>query len=72
MERTYKKIELVGISSKSYEDAISNAIAKASKTLHGLAWFEVLEQHGRLADGKVVEYQAVIKAAFKLDETKAC
>ncbi|TAN64135.1 dodecin domain-containing protein [bacterium] len=72
MERTYKKIELVGISSKSYEDAISNAIAKASKTLHGLAWFEVLEQHGRIADGKVVEYQAVIKAAFKLDETKAC
>lgn len=71
MDRTYKKIELVGISSKSYEEAISNAVAKASKSLHGLSWFEVVEQHGRIAEGKVVEYQAVIKVAFKLDETKA-
>lgn len=68
MERTYKKIELVGVSSKSYEDAICNAIAKASKTLHGLAWFEVTEQHGRVAEGKVAEYQVVLKVAFKLDE----
>ncbi len=71
MERTYKKIELVGVSSKSYEEAISNAVAKAAQSLHGLAWFEVAEQHGRIADGKVAEYQAVIKVAFKLDEPKA-
>ncbi len=67
MERTYKKIELVGISSESYEDAVRNAIGKASKTLHGLAWFEVTEQHGRVVDGKVTEFQVVVKVAFKLD-----
>lgn len=67
MERVYKKIELVGISSKSFEDAINNAVEKASKSLHGLAWFEVTEQHGRIVDNKVTEYQAVIKAAFKVD-----
>lgn len=68
MDRVYKKIELVGISTKSFEEAISNAIEKASKTLHGIAWFEVAEQHGRVVEGKVTEFQAVIKVAFKLDE----
>lgn len=70
MERIYKKIELVGISTKSFEDAIANAVDKASKSLHGLAWFEVTEQHGRVADGKVAEYQVVLKVAFKLDDSR--
>lgn len=68
MDRVYKKIELVGISGKSFEDAIKNAIEKASKSLHALAWFEVTEQHGRIDNGKIVEFQAIIKVAFKLDE----
>jgi len=67
MERVYKRVELVGISPKSFEDAVNNAVEKASKTLHGMAWFEVMEQHGRISEGKVVEYQAVIKVAFKVD-----
>jgi flavin-binding protein dodecin len=67
MERVYKKIELVGVSSKSYEDAISKAVEKAAKSIHGMAWFEVTEQHGHIADGKVTEYQAVVKVAFKVD-----
>ncbi len=67
MDRVYKKVELVGISAKSFEDAVNNAVEKASKTLHGMAWFEVSEQHGRISEGKVVEYQAVIKVAFKVD-----
>lgn len=67
MDRTYKKIELVGISEKSYEEAIQNAVSKASKSVHGLSWFDLIEQHGKITDGKVTEYQVVIKAAFKLD-----
>jgi len=67
MEKTYKQIELIGISEKGYEEAIQNAVAKASKSIHGLSWFEVLEQRGSIADGKVAEYQVIIKAAFKLD-----
>ncbi|MBI5455119.1 MAG: dodecin domain-containing protein [Deltaproteobacteria bacterium] len=67
MERVYKKLELVGISEKSFEDAVKNAIEKAAKTVHGLAWFEVTEQHGKITDGKITEFQAVIKAAFKVD-----
>ena len=36
MSKVYKKIELIGVSEKSYEDAIKNAVAKASESLHGL------------------------------------
>ena len=67
MDRTYKQVELVGISNENYEGAIGNAVAKAAKSLHGLAWFQVLEQRGKIDGGKVVEYQVIIKAAFKLD-----
>ncbi len=67
MDRTYKKIELVGISNKSFEDAISNAVAKAAKSLRGMAWADVSEQHCKIEDGKVAEYQVVMKVAFKID-----
>lgn len=67
MDRTYKKIELVGVSEKSYEDAIQNAVSKASKSLRGLDWLEVVEQRGKIQDGKVIQYQVVLKVAFKLD-----
>ncbi len=68
MDRVYKKIEVVGISSVGFDDAIRKAVEKAASTLHSLAWFEVLEQHGRIEGGKVAEFQAVVKIAFKLDQ----
>ncbi len=67
MDKAFKRIELVGISETSFEDAVSSAIERASKTIHGLAWFEVSEQHGKIVDGKVKEYQVILKAAFRLD-----
>jgi len=67
MERTYKQIELIGISEESYEQAIQNAISKAAQSLRGINWYEVIEQRGRVVDGKVAEYQVIIKVAFKLE-----
>jgi len=67
MDKVYKKVEIVGVSEVSFEDAIKDAVARASKSLHGLAWFDVIEQHGRIVDNKVTEFQAVIKVAFRLD-----
>lgn len=64
---TFKIIELAGQSKKSFADATNNAIKKASKTLHGLGWFEVVQLRGRIVDGKIDHYQAVIKVGFKLD-----
>ena len=67
-DQTYKLIDLVGVSSKSFADAANNAVKKASKTLRGLAWFEVVELRGKIEDGKISGYQATIKVGFKLDD----
>ena len=64
----YKMIELVGSSTKSTNDAIHNAIARADKTLRNMDWFEVLETRGQLADGKVAHFQVTLKVGIRLDD----
>lgn len=67
-EHVYKIIEIAGSSPGSIEDAIQNAISKASKSLHHLRWFEVLETRGHVEDGRVAHYQVVVKVGFTLDD----
>ena len=50
-DNVYKLIELAGSSTTSIDDAIRNAIKKASTTLHHLQWFEVIETRGWIKDG---------------------
>lgn len=64
--RTYKIIELVGISDMSYDDAAKRAIQRASKTLKGLGWFKVTELRGLIRDGDVAEYQVTLQVGFRL------
>jgi flavin-binding protein dodecin len=65
--RTYKKVEVIGVSSDGIEAAIQQAVTKAQKSLEKLSWFEVQEVRGHIGDdGKVSEYQVVIKVAFEL------
>lgn len=66
-DHVYKKIELVGSSTTSIEDAINNAVETASKSLKHLDWFEVTETRGHIADGKVAHYQVVLKVGFRLE-----
>ncbi len=47
--RTYKKIELVGSSKLSIEDAIGNALAECAKSVRHMDWFEVVETRGHLS-----------------------
>jgi dodecin len=63
----YKKIELVGSSPDSIEDAVKNALAKASGSLRNLRWFEVVETRGHVEDGKIGHWQVTIKVGFTLD-----
>ena len=63
----YKIIELVGSSTKSTDDAIQNAIERASQTLDHLDWFEVVETRGHIDDGKIAHYQVVLKVGFRLE-----
>lgn len=64
--KVYKRIDLVGISTESFEDAINNAISKASETLTGLSWFEVKELRGSISNSQVQEYQATVVINFEV------
>lgn len=68
MEKVYKVIEVVGCSSSKIEEAVENAIKEAGRTLKGLAWFEVKEIRGGLKDGKVTEFQVLVRIGFRLVE----
>jgi dodecin len=70
-EKTFKIIELCGVSDKSYAEATKNAVAKASETLRNLDWFEVVNQRGVIKNGKVAEFQVVLKVGFRLESSKA-
>ena len=67
-DHVYKKVELTGSSEKSVEDAIRNAIDRASRTLRNLRWFEVTETRGQIENGKVAHWQVTLKVGFTLDE----
>ena len=67
-EHIYKKIELVGSSSRSIEEAVENAIARAQKTIRNMRWFEVTETRGHIEDGKVNHWQVTLKVGFTLDK----
>lgn len=67
--RTYKKVELVGSSTISIEDAINNAIAECSKSVRNLDWFEVTETRGHIVDGKVAHYQVSLKIGFRIQNS---
>ena len=66
-DRVYKKIEVIGISSVSVEGAIQAAVGRAHESLEKVSWFEVQEVRGHIGnDGKISEYQVVLKIAFQL------
>lgn len=66
-DAVFKKIELVGTSTKSLSEAVANAVAKAAQTERNLSWFEVVEQRGRIVDGKVHEYQVTVRLGARLE-----
>lgn len=66
---TYKKIELVGSSPNSIEEAINNAVQEASKSLNNMDWFEVTETRGHIVNGAVAHYQITLKVGFKIENS---
>ena len=63
----YKKIELVGSSDTNIEDAISNAIAVASRSLDHIDWFEVVETRGEVKHGTITYYPVTVQVGFRLN-----
>ncbi|HSZ56314.1 MAG TPA: dodecin [Tepidisphaeraceae bacterium] len=67
-DHVYKQIELTGTSTKSIEDAINGALARAAKTVRELKWFQVMETRGEIAGNKVGHWQVTLKVGFTLEE----
>ncbi len=63
-EGAVKVIEIIGISSKSFDDAIQQALKKASKTVKGISGFEVIKHMASVEEGKIIQYKVNLKLAF--------
>jgi flavin-binding protein dodecin len=59
--------EIVGTSPVGVEDAISNAVAQASKTLRHLDWFTVGEIRGHIEGNAVADWQVTLKLGFRVE-----
>lgn len=67
-ESVYKVIELVGVSSESWEKAAATAVQRASKSLKDLRIAEVAELDMKIDDGKVTGYRARVRVSFKYQD----
>ena len=66
--KTYKLIELVGSSPKSSDDAIRNAVEKASQTIKNIDWFQVVETRGHVENNVVAHFQVTLKVGFRIED----
>ena len=64
---TYKLVELVGSSPNSSDEAIRNAVAKASATVKHIDWFQVMETRGHVDNGRVAHFQVTLKVGFRIE-----
>ncbi len=67
-DHTYKIIDLVGSSPNSIEEAVKNAIEKASKSVRNMRWLQIQETRGHIDNQKVVHWQVAIKVGFTLED----
>ena len=69
MAGTYKMIEIVGTSPVSFAEAVKAAVEESARSVRHMDWFEVVRESGRIADGKVHEFQVTIKVGFKVEHS---
>jgi flavin-binding protein dodecin len=65
MDSVYKVVELIGTSTKSWEEAAKSVVEQAAKHLRDLRVAEVEEQDLVIEDGKVTAYRTKLKVSFK-------
>ena len=67
-EHISKRIEMTGTSEVGSDEAIRNAILRASESIKNMDWFKVIEVRGRIDEGAVQYWQVTIKIGFKLED----
>jgi flavin-binding protein dodecin len=60
--------ELSAISEQSFEDAIDQAVARATKTLRGVQGAWVKDQNVMIEDGNIKGYKVNVEITFELEE----
>ena len=70
-DNVYSISEIVGTSPDGVDQAIRNAITRASRTLRNLDWFEVAEVRGYLSEGRIDHFQVRLKVGFRLEDEGA-
>ncbi len=63
-----KVSEISSTSSKDFQDAIEEGIARAHKTLRNVRSAWVKEQHVRVKEGAITEYQVNMMVTFVIDD----
>lgn len=63
----YRITEVVGTSPESVQQAIRNGIARVSRTVRNVEWFEATEIRGQVQNGEVSAFQVTLKVGFKLE-----
>ncbi len=67
VEGVYRVTEVIGTSTKSWEDAATNAVVTASKSLRDLRIAEVCKLDMKVEGGKIVAYRARVQLSFKYE-----
>lgn len=67
MAEVFKSIELVGVSEKSFDDAVRVAVKRAAETMRDLRWLEVMDQRAYIKGGDVQEFQITVRVWFELE-----
>lgn len=63
-----KIVELVGVSEQSFEDAVNQAVSRASKTVKNITGVDVIGQSAAVKHGRVAEYRVNLKIAFIVEQ----
>ena len=59
-----KIIEIMGVSTSSYEDALERAVAKAAESINGIISLEVTGQSATVRDGRIARYEISARLSF--------
>jgi dodecin len=70
-DKTYKIIEVVGVSEDSVQQAVRNAITKARQTIRNIDWFEVKNIRGSVTSAGAVQFQVEVRIGFRLESGAA-
>ncbi|GAB3362161.1 MULTISPECIES: dodecin [Giesbergeria] len=62
----YQILEFTGSSTVGSDEAVQNAIAKATNASRQIKWFEVVETRGQVQDGQVAHWQVTLKVGHTL------